>query len=169
LVNGGVAALSGAITLTLPQSIATISTPQFAKLAIGSSSLIANRVMPIATGLTGGTTALGVDIYGSIASDVTASAVIVRSNSSTAAAAFTLSSLVHFQASPSTKGAGSTITTMIGFEAANSMIQGDNNYGFYGNIASGTNRWNFYANGTASNYFAGNVGYITCVSLPTAL
>jgi hypothetical protein len=36
-----------------------------------------------------------------------------------------------------------------------------NNYGFYSDIASGSNRWNFYAAGTAQNYFAGNVGVKT--------
>jgi hypothetical protein len=36
------------------------------------------------------------------------------------------------------------------------MIGATNNYGFFGNIASGTGRWNFYANGTAANYFNGN-------------
>jgi hypothetical protein len=33
-----------------------------------------------------------------------------------------------------------------------------NNYGFYSNIASGSNRWNFYAAGTAANYMAGYLG-----------
>jgi hypothetical protein len=41
-----------------------------------------------------------------------------------------------------------------------------NNYGFYGNIASGTNRYNLYMPGTANNYFAGNLGI--GVIIPTA-
>ena len=32
------------------------------------------------------------------------------------------------------------------------------NYGFYSNLASAANVWNFYAAGTANNYFGGNVG-----------
>jgi hypothetical protein len=35
------------------------------------------------------------------------------------------------------------------------MVGANNNYGFYGNIASGSGRYNFYAAGTADNYFAG--------------
>ena len=33
-----------------------------------------------------------------------------------------------------------------------------NVYAFSGNIASGTGRWNFFANGTANNYMAGRLG-----------
>ncbi len=55
-------------------------------------------------------------------------------------------------------------TNQYGFSAENSLTGATNNFGFYGNIASGSNRWNFYANGTAQNYFAGNVGIGT---LPT--
>jgi hypothetical protein len=36
------------------------------------------------------------------------------------------------------------------------MTGATNNYGFYGSLASGTNRWNFYAAGTADSYFASN-------------
>lgn len=43
---------------------------------------------------------------------------------------------------------------------------GANIYGVQSNIAAASNRWNFYANGTADNYFAGNVGI--GVATPTA-
>lgn len=157
LVNGGTSAVSGAVTLTLPQSIGTTSTPQFSKLALGSSSLIANRVMPLATAITGNSSSLGVDFYGSINSDVTTSAVVFRSNSSTGAAVFTLTDLVHFQASPATVGVGSAITNQSGFEVASNLIGATNNYGFRGRIGNAANRWNIYMDGTAANYFNGNV------------
>jgi hypothetical protein len=38
------------------------------------------------------------------------------------------------------------------------MIGATNNYGFYGEIPSGTNRWNLYMAGTANNYLAGTLG-----------
>lgn len=41
---------------------------------------------------------------------------------------------------------------------AGSTTFATNTYGFYSAIASGLNRWNFYAEGFAPNYFAGNVG-----------
>ena len=38
------------------------------------------------------------------------------------------------------------------------MTGATNNFGFYGNIPSGSNRWNIYMNGTANNYLAGSLG-----------
>jgi hypothetical protein len=81
-----------------------------------------------------------------------------RSRPSTAASAFTLSNLYHYGALQNTIGAGSTVTNQIGFVADATLIGATNNYGFQSNIASGSGRWNFYAGGTANNYFAGNVG-----------
>ena len=49
-------------------------------------------------------------------------------------------------------------TNAYGFYIPAGWVDATNNYGFYGNIPAGTNRWNFYANGTADNYFAGKVG-----------
>lgn len=50
-----------------------------------------------------------------------------------------------------------TLTDQVGFRADASLIGATNNFGFFGNIPAGANRWNFYAGGTADNYFAGNV------------
>jgi hypothetical protein len=74
---------------------------------------------------------------------------------STTAAAYTITTLNHFIASFSTLGATSAITNQFGHVAASTLTNATNNYGFYGNIASGTGRFNFYANGTAANVFAG--------------
>jgi hypothetical protein len=93
-----------------------------------------------------------------IQSDATLTYFGIGSFPSTAAASFTLPQLNHFDAGQSTFGAGSSVTNQVGFFANSSLTGATNNYGFYSNIASGTGRWNFYANGTADNYFAGNVG-----------
>lgn len=69
--------------------------------------------------------------------------------------AYTTTNLVHYQADTFTLGANQTITNQYGFNAGSNLTNATNNYGFYSNIASGTGRWNFYANGTAQNYFAG--------------
>ena len=53
-------------------------------------------------------------------------------------------------------GAQSTATNIYSFFSG-AQTNGTNNYAFYGNVASSTGRWNFYANGTAANYFNGNV------------
>jgi len=80
------------------------------------------------------------------------------STPTTAAASFTLTTLNHFFANPPAFGAGSTVTNQYGFHAGSTLTGATNNYGFYSNIASGSGRYNFYAAGTADNYFAGNVG-----------
>lgn len=111
----------------------------------------------------GGTAPSGTDVY-SIYTDQTISAVTtgsasaVTSNLSTAATAFTLPSLNHFVATQGTFGAGSTVTSQRGFYAHNSLTGATNNYGFFSDIAAGTNCWNFYSNGTAYNFFQGAVG-----------
>ena len=66
--------------------------------------------------------------------------------------------LTHFRSSAGTFGSGSTVTTQIGFHADITLTEGTNNYGFRGDIEDGSGRWNFYAHGTAPNYFNGNVG-----------
>jgi hypothetical protein len=93
---------------------------------------------------------------GTIPSGTTSEANLYVTVASTAAASFTLTDLRHYRAFFFSKGAGSTITNQHGFFADASLTEATNNYGFYGNIAAGSNRWNFYAAGTAQNYFAGN-------------
>jgi hypothetical protein len=81
-----------------------------------------------------------------------------NSAAATQAASFTLASYAHYRANQGTFGAGSAVTNQYGFFVESNLTGATNNYGFYSNIASGSNRWNFYANGTAQNYFAGNTG-----------
>jgi hypothetical protein len=76
----------------------------------------------------------------------------------TAATSFTLNEYRAFSANAGSKGSGSTISNNFGFYADSSLTTATNNFGFYSNIASGSNRWNFYAAGTALNYFAGRTG-----------
>jgi hypothetical protein len=77
---------------------------------------------------------------------------------STQATSFTLNQWQHFRAWQNGFGAGSTVTNQYGYYADSNLTGATNNYGFFSDIASGSNRWNFYAAGTADNYFAGNVG-----------
>ena len=89
----------------------------------------------------------------------------------TQATSFTLASLGHYKAAFGGLGAGSSITNQYGFQADNSLIGATNNYGFYSNIAAATGRFNFYANGTAANYFAGQTtlnGIVSSLSTKTA-
>jgi hypothetical protein len=108
--------------------------------------------------LTGATTVTNYWTDSTIQSDVTTAVNYYASFAQTAAASFTLGTLAHFSAFQGTIGATSAVTNQYGFQAASSLTGATNNYGFFSNIASGTGRWNFYAAGTADNYFAGNVG-----------
>jgi hypothetical protein len=126
-------------------------------LGIGTTSLTGYSLR-VSKNITGATTAYGIRSDGIIQSDVTNSAYYNFTSAQTAAASFTLTSINHYAALQGTFGAGSTVTNQYGFIVANSLIGAVNNYGFFGNIPSGTNRWNFYANGTANNYMAGALG-----------
>lgn len=135
------------------------------KLGIGSSSL-ANLRMRLVGDITGGTTAYGLFAGNLVVkSDVTGRASVFASSPTTEAASFTVATLSHFYAVPGAFGAGSTVTNQMGFEAPTNLTGATNNYGFYGNIPDAAGRWNFYAAGTAPNWFTGvtNVGLLTNV------
>lgn len=116
------------------------------------------RSVVIAKNITGATGAYSALISGSIQSDVTANAYLVGTSAITATATFTLTNLVHYLASQSTFGAGSTVTNQYGFFVSSNLVGATNNFGVYSAIPSGANRWNFYAHGTADNFFNGSVG-----------
>ena len=52
---------------------------------------------------------------------------------------------------------GSSDESMYGIYIG-TIAGGAGSYGVHSNVASGTNRWNFYAAGTANNYMAGSLG-----------
>jgi len=111
-----------------------------------SSSLIEPNATAAATTLYGNQSII------SLAGTIT-NATLYRSFN-VAVSAGTITNVRHFQAEST--GTTTTITNQYGFIAESTLTGATNNFAFYGNIASGTNRWNFYANGTASNYFNGN-------------
>jgi hypothetical protein len=126
-------------------------------VGIGAVAGSTTGQLRIAGNGSGATTFNGISLEISIQSGVTSAwrGLLVRPT--TQATAFTLSNLYGVYVNPQTFGAGSTVTNQFGFHAENTLTGATNNYGFYSNIASGTGRWNFYANGTAANYFAGRV------------
>ena len=133
---------------------------------VGTGTTTAGYSVLLNKNITGAINSYGVVSQGTIQSDVTGQATGFTSASGTAAAAFTLSNLVHFLAQGvATPGAGSTITNQTGYSVSANNTGATNNYGFSGNIANGTNRWNLYMGGTAQNYLAGNLGI--GVAVPT--
>jgi hypothetical protein len=126
-------------------------------LGIGTTTLN-NSALRVNKAVTGAVTQSSIANSSTINSDVTSNAWMYVSTPSTQAAAFTISEVVHFNAFNLTVGAGSAVTNNIGFKATSSLTGATNNWGFYGDIASGTGRWNLYMNGTAANYLAGSLG-----------
>lgn len=114
-------------------------------------------LLQISKTATGATFSDAVNVSSPAASDVTGGFRAFQSRATTAAAAFTLSNLYHYYANPTAFGAGSTVTNQFGYFAESTLTGATNNYGFYANIAAASSRWNFYAAGTAANYFGGNV------------
>ena len=124
-------------------------------LGISASSLTGYSLR-ITKNITGAVSGFGIVNDGQIQSDVTTQAFGFRSALAVQNAAFTLPNLYHVSVEQGTYGASATVTNQYGV-IVSSLTGATNNYGFYGNIAAGTNRWNFYAAGTAANYFNGTV------------
>jgi hypothetical protein len=84
------------------------------------------------------------------------------------AASVALNGLAQFAATTPTLGSGASITNKYGFFVAGGIAIGTNNYGFYTNIGAAASRWNFYAAGTAANYFAGTIASLGSYTATTA-
>ena len=125
-------------------------------VGIGGASQTANKLYLAGT-ISGATTAYGVLVSPTFSSDATANVFGARTNLTLPSAASSLTSLYHYAARLASIGT-TTVTDQYGFLAESSLIGATNNYGFYGNIAAGTGRYNFAAVGTAANYFSGVVG-----------
>jgi hypothetical protein len=125
-------------------------------LSIGTTADVATAQLHLGGNVSAnGGNVFGVHIDSTVQSGTVSECQLFRTNINTQAASFTVSQLKHFVAVQGTKGAGSTITSQYGFLADSSLTGGTNNYGFFGNIAAASSRWNLYMNGTALNYLAG--------------
>lgn len=139
-----------------------ISTAGVERISVGSTGNVAIGATPVAEScftirknITGGTYSYAYDVDTTIQSDVTNAAYGFSTWLRTAASAFTLANLYHYSSGQASLGGGSTIANQMGFAAESSMTGATSNFGFHSNIAAAANRWNFYASGTAANYFAG--------------
>ena len=126
-------------------------------LGIGDTNLTGFSIR-ISKNITGGTTTWGIHQQGVVQSDVTGTVNGFSSAINTQATSFTLTNYNHFRAVQGTLGVGSAVTNQYGFVADSSLVGAANNFGFYGNIASASGRWNLYMAGTANNYMAGSLG-----------
>ena len=132
-------------------------------VGIGSTSLtgLTLRASKVITGQfisSGGSFGVGILSDGQIQSDEVGGAAYYRATITTQAAAFTSANVVGYWVEQGTLGASSAITNQNGFLVGATLIGATNNFGFRGQIPSGTNRWNIYMDGTANNYMAGSLG-----------
>jgi hypothetical protein len=124
------------------------------KLGIGNSSLT-GYTLKVTGGLDDASVVSGIASVGTVKTATPTSAYMFNSSPVIDSTATSMATMIGYNAGQSTYSV--TPTSNIGFNVATSMIGGTNNYGFYSQIAAGTGRWNFYASGTALNYFAGNI------------
>lgn len=125
-------------------------------VGIGTTGLT-NYALRVSKNIVGGATSYGVAMDSTIQSTVGTSATAFFSNVATQAASFTLTEINNFYAVQGTFGAGSTVTNQYGFRAHSGLTGATNNYGFFGEIPSGTGRWNLYMAGTGANYINGSL------------
>lgn len=128
-------------------------------VGIGSTTLTSVNFR-VSNDITGGATSYCGYYNGSVMPTVNSAIYqqIITSTAANSAVPYTVTAVRAYSASQGTFNADSTVTTQIGFAAEGTLIGATNNYGFWSNITAGTGRWNLYVNGTADNYFAGNVG-----------
>jgi hypothetical protein len=154
------------------------------QVAIGVTPANAGQSFKVNKDVTGSATSYGIMSNGSIQSDVTTNFTNFYSSTPLqTATVFTVASVKHYSAAQGVLNSGS-VTTQYGFSSESTGIGATTNYGFYAgdtaavttgktaygfysavNAASGGGTaWGIYANGTANNYFAGNVGIGTATT-----
>lgn len=122
-------------------------------VGIGTTSLT-EVSLRVSKQITGGALSYGIISEGQVQSAVSTVAYNIQSTANVATG-FTLPNYVHYRAVQGT--ISGTVTNQFGY-VVSPLTSGTNIYGFYGDIASGTGRWNLYMNGTAANYLAGSLG-----------
>ena len=126
-------------------------------VGIGGTPYGSNKITVRGTLPSDGNSTYAINSTGIIPSSSTTEASGFISNYDTQDAAVTYGWLAHYIAAQGTISGGTRIgvTNQTGFQVNNTLTSATNNYGFYGNIASGTGRYNLYMAGTAANYLGG--------------
>ncbi|NBS92721.1 MAG: hypothetical protein EBS91_03470 [Betaproteobacteria bacterium] len=119
----------------------------------------ANGAYRFAAAPTGNASSNGLVYAPSIATDVTGTCNAFMAQPSTTDGITGLSNLRHFAAVEGTITGGTrgAVAIQIGYLASSTLVSANNNYGFYGDIPASAGDYNFYAGGTAPNYYAGDV------------
>jgi hypothetical protein len=128
-----------------------------ANVGIGTGSILPQISLYNTRNITGNSESYASYIQATVQTDVTSAGFGSRIALSAAAAA-SIPALYNIYINQGTFGAGSAVTNQYGVLVESTLTGATNNYGFYGNIASGTGRYNLYMGGSADNYLAGNLG-----------
>lgn len=175
---------TAAISTSLALGGATIGTNVFSatgtaaisgSFAVGGSVITGNGITSVSTNLTGSTSPTAYSAFGGLPTSATGTSTAYKSTIGLSSNIFTAAGLIHFYAAPSNfPPGGATLTNQYGFLAENTVGTAGattitNAYGIASNIAAATNRWNFFASGTANNAFAGNVAIGSTVAPVIAL
>jgi len=158
-VSGGGNQINNVVIGTVTPLAGSFTTLTASGRAAVGGAISTDRVAHVNGPITGATTAYSIVANGVIQSDVTVAAHYNRSALNTLAATFTVPLVSHYTAAQGTIGAGSAVTTQCGFIADASLIGATSNYGFRGSLPAGANRYNCYMDGTAPNYFAGDMQF----------
>ena len=154
--NGNLLLQNGGTFTDGGQRLQVTGTSYFSdSVGIGAAAF-SNTRFSISKSLTGSASFFNIYTEGQIQSDVT-TANYIGTYATVQNTAFTLSNIRHFYAQGNGSFGSATVTNQYGYVAESSIIGATNNFAFYGNIPSGTGRWNLYMNGTANNYMAGNL------------
>jgi len=140
------------------------------RVGIGISATTGYRVL-IGGSLTDSVNARGLQVQTAITASTNTTPRYFNSLANTASNSgtpYTVATISNFQADQGTFDVDSSVTNQYGFSASSTLTGATNNYGFYGNIASGTNRYNLYMAGTAANYLGGDTIVNGKIGLGTA-
>ena len=129
------------------------------RIAIGTSSASAlDRVFMSGPLNSDSATSYGVRLTATIPAATTSAAYYFITGATTENSAFTVGTIGHYFAQQGTMTGGSRLqpTNQYGFWVDSSLTAAANNYGFFSNLADAAGRWNFFASGTAPNFFSGS-------------
>jgi len=153
-------AVTGALSATGALTTNGLKEDSSGNFAVGGATS-SSTTLSVSKNITGAAFAAGARVTSIVQPDVTARADLFQAVA--AIAAGTYNTVVGYQAQQGT--ITGTVTNQFGFNADASLVGATNNYGFYGNIPAGANRYNFYANGTAPNRFVGETLVIGAAGL----
>lgn len=131
--------------------------PTFGNIGLGTTDVSTTK-LSLSGNIGGATTVTGILSNGMVQQDVTSNLYNFVSLPRTKASNFVLNALSHFYVQQGPIGTGSSINLQFGFRVNSNLTGAVYNYGFYGEIPKGLNRWNLYMIGDAPNYLSGSLG-----------